>query len=73
MEKNGERWHFTIPGFLISNTLIGIMLEAQASNRVESAPWLRDGDEAAEEIVLPKGEEELFQELYKQRTDKTVI
>ena len=73
VEKNGERWHFTIPGFLISNTLIGIMLEAQASNRVESAPWLRDGDEAAEEIVLPKGEEELFQELYKQRTDKTVI
>ena len=34
-EKTGDRWHFTVPGFLISNTLIGILLEAQASGRAD--------------------------------------
>ena len=73
VERNGDRWHFTIPGFLISNTLIGIMLEAQASGRVESAPWLKEADAAEEKIHLPKGEAELFAEMYQQRTDKTII
>ena len=65
LESDG-RWHFTVPGFLISNTLIGIMLEAQASGRIEGTPWLHDAYEAEEKIHVPKSEEELFAELYQQ-------
>lgn len=63
-EKTEDRWHFTVPGFLISNTLIGIMLEAQAGERVEGNPWLAPAFEAEEKIDMPKGEDELFRELY---------
>ena len=52
---------------LISNTLIGIMLEAQAGGRVEGTPWLSEAFAAEKKISLPKGEEELFTELYKQK------
>ena len=65
LESDG-RWHFTVPGFLISNTLIGILLEAQASGRIEGTPWLHDAYEAEEKIHVPKSEEELFTELYQQ-------
>ena len=64
-EEDG-RWHFTVPGFLISNTLIGILLEAQASGRIEGTPWLSNAYEAEEKIHVPKSEEELFAELYQQ-------
>ena len=64
-EEDG-RWHFTVPGFLISNTLIGILLEAQASGRIEGTPWLSSAYEAEEKIHVPKSEEELFAELYQQ-------
>ena len=66
-EETDGRWHFTVPGFLISNTLIGIMLETQASGRIDGTPWLSDADYAALRVELPKGEEELFTELYEQR------
>ena len=65
VEENG-RWHFTVPGFLISNTLISILLEAQASGRIEGTPWLQEAYEAEEKILVPKSEEELFTELYQQ-------
>ena len=61
------RWHFTVPGFLISNTLIGILLEAQTSGRIEGPPWLSEAYEAEEKISVPKSEEELFTELYQQQ------
>ena len=61
--RTGDRWHFTIPGFLISNTLIGILLEAQADNRVEEAPWLSDALAAEEKTSFPQSEEELFIEM----------
>ena len=61
------RWHFTVPGFLISNTLIGILLEAQTSGRIEGTPWLSEAYEAEEKISVPKSEEELFTELYQQQ------
>ncbi len=67
-EKTGDRWHFTVPGNLISNTLINILLEAQAGGRVEGNPWLEEAFAAEEKIDLPKGEDELFTELY----EKTV-
>ncbi len=63
-EQTEDRWHFTVPGFLISNTLIGILLEAQAGERVEGNPWLAPAFEAEEKIDMPKGEDELFRELY---------
>ena len=63
VEQTEDRWHFTVPGFLISNTLIGIMLETQASGRIEGAPWIADAEYAALKVDLPKGEEELFAEL----------
>lgn len=66
-EETNGRWHFTVPGYLISNTLIGIMLEAQAGGRVEGTPWLSEAFAAEKKISLPKGEEELFTELYKQK------
>ena len=69
-EKTGDRWHFTVPGFLISNTLIGILLEAQASGRADSVPWMDRVDREERKIVLPKGEEELFAELYEERLRK---
>ena len=67
VRQTGDRWHFTVPGFLISNTLIGIMLETQASGRIEGTPWLSDAEYAALRVELPKGEEELFAELYEQQ------
>ena len=62
-----DRYHFTVPGFLISNTLIGIMLETQASGRIEGTPWISDAEYASNRVELPKGEEELFAELYEQK------
>lgn len=69
-EKTGDRWHFTVPGYLISNTLIGILLEAQAGDRVMGNPWLEEAFEAEEKIDLPQGEDELFQELYRKTVKK---
>ncbi len=68
-QETDGRWHFTVPGFLISNTLIGIMLEAQAGSRVEGTPWLSSAFEAKKKISLPKGETELFKELYDQQVN----
>jgi hypothetical protein len=58
-----------VPGFLISNTLISILLEAQASGRIEGTPWLQEAYEAEEKILVPKSEEELFTELYQEETE----
>ena len=71
VEEEG-RWHFTVPGFLLSNSLIGILLEAQASGRIEGTPWLRDAFRAEEKTSVPKSEGEIFAELYQQqvREDK---
>ena len=66
VEQTGDRWHFTVPGYLISNTLIGILLEAQAADRVESIPWVDRAAEAERKLSMPKGEDELFAELYEQ-------
>ena len=67
VEEEG-RWHFTVPGFLISNTLIGLLLEAQAGGRIEGTPWLSEAYAAEEKISIPKSEEEMFTELIQQRS-----
>ena len=67
VKQTEDRYHFTVPGFLISNTLIGILLETQANGRIEGSPWISEADYAARRVDLPKGEEELFAELYEQK------
>lgn len=74
-ELSGDRWHFTVPGFLISNQLIGILLEVQATGRLEGTPWLLDEDDKPKEepelkIELPLGEDELFTQLYEEHTGR---
>ena len=70
VEKTENRWHFTVPGFLISNTLIGIMLEAQANGRIAETPWLNGGKNVEMDMNLPKGELELFEEMYQQHKNE---
>ena len=69
-EQTDGRWHFTVPGFLISNTLIGILLETQANGREATVPWLGRAEQAERKINLPKGEDELFTELYARSTER---
>lgn len=59
--RDGESWHFTSSGFLLSNVLIGALLEAQSGTRVEVNPWMRDAFDAKEKTSLPPGEDEVFQ------------
>ena len=60
--ENG-RWHFTVPGFLISNTLISILLDTQAEHRVENTPWV-GGEKELKKINYPLGEDEIFSGQY---------
>lgn len=71
-ERAGERWHFTVPGFLISNQLIGILLEVQATGRLEGTPWLAEAENKRPEpqIDLPMGEDELFAQMYEEHTGR---
>jgi oxygen-independent coproporphyrinogen-3 oxidase len=57
------RWHFTVSGYLISNRLIGILLEAQAGARLDNTPWMYRPDRPEQALHLPKGEMELFAEM----------
>ena len=68
---NGDRWHFTVPGYLVSNQLISILMEVQASGRIENTPWLSELFDAEDRTEMPPSEEELFKELYRQTTQTT--
>lgn len=68
VEEEDGRWHFTVSGFLISNTLIGILLEAQAGARLDTTPWMYRPEKQENELQLPKGEQELFTEMYQKAT-----
>ena len=68
-EVNG-RWHFTTAGYLISNQLIGVLLEVQVSGRIENTPWLAAIYDAEEKVSMPKSDEELFTEMYNSMTKK---
>jgi oxygen-independent coproporphyrinogen-3 oxidase len=55
-KQSGGRWSFTPAGFLLSNILIGSLLEAQAEHRISGNPWMDEGgavDMGA--IQLPRG------------------
>lgn len=56
--KEGERWHFTPTGFLLSNILIGALLEAQAELKASVNPWSKEAFEnTVERTELPAGDE----------------
>ena len=69
-EETDGRWHFTVPGYLISNTLIGILLEVQSSGRAAGIPWFTPEEKPEKKIVLPQSEEEIFSELYARQIQK---
>lgn len=52
---DGERWSFTPTGFLLSNILIGSLLEAQAEHRISANPWIGESAPDAGRVVLPAG------------------
>ena len=61
-EKDGwtkflsDRWSFTPTGFLLSNVLIGSLLEAQAEYRIRANPWMEGSAEIETgKIELPSG------------------
>lgn len=60
--REGDAWHFTSSGFLLSNVLIGALLEAQSGSRVSVNPWMRKAFDAEEKTELPPGEDEAFRE-----------
>ncbi len=56
--REGDRWHFTAGGFLVSNVLIGVLLEAQTKEKFSANPWIREAFESqGEKIPLPTASE----------------
>lgn len=51
VETESDRWHFTSSGFLLSNILIGTLLEAQSQEKMYANPWMF-GEIGAEEPEL---------------------
>lgn len=70
LKENG-RWRFNSSGFLLSNLLIGALLEAQSGTRVAVNPWMKDAFNAEEKTELPPGDEELFREKYAEKIRKS--
>ena len=63
MMKNEERWNFTPQGFLLSNVLIGEVLDVQTKQRMSIvSPWKPDEGEEYQFSIFNKrpGEIELF-------------
>lgn len=63
-------WHFTSSGFLLSNALIGALLQAQAGSRVELSPWMKDAFDAEEKQTLPMSDDEIFEAEYQKIRDQ---
>lgn len=59
-QKKKDRWSFTTAGFLISNLLIGELLDVQASQNAIGTPYIQELLDAMEREELPLGEEEAF-------------
>lgn len=63
MTSSEDRWSFTPEGFLLSNVLIGEILDAQTKQRMNIvSPWKREEDEAYQFSMFSKrpGEVQLF-------------
>ena len=55
-----ERWHFTPSGFLLSNLLIGLLLEKQGEYKLSGNPWVDSMDLFTERAELPAGDEVFY-------------
>jgi len=56
--KGVERWRFTPSGYLVSNVLIGVLLEAQTKEKFNANPWIEEAFRArGEKIPLPMASE----------------
>lgn len=53
-KQENDRWHFTSSGFLLSNILIGSILEAQAADRRSGTPWLQSGSWQEHTLSMPE-------------------
>ena len=63
MVKNEDRWSFTPEGFLLSNVLIGEVLDAQTKQRMSIvSPWKQDAEDAYQFSMFAQrpGEVQLF-------------
>ena len=63
MVKNDDRWSFTPEGFLLSNVLIGEILDAQTKQRMSIvSPWKQEGGEEYQFSMFSQrpGEVQLF-------------
>ena len=58
------RWHFTPSGFLLSNLLIGMMLDKQGEYKLSGNPWVDSVEFLTEQEELPAGDE-VFYNSYK--------
>jgi oxygen-independent coproporphyrinogen-3 oxidase len=58
--SENERWHFTPSGFLLSNLLIGLLLEKQGAYKHSGNPWIDSMDLFAAETELPAGDEVFY-------------
>ena len=55
-----ERWHFTPSGFLLSNLLIGLMLDKQGEYKHSGNPWVDTAELFSEQTELPEGDEVFY-------------
>lgn len=54
---NNGRWSFTSSGFLLSNILIGTLLEAQSQTKMSANPWILGSNGQPEpELRMPDNE-----------------
>ena len=59
-KKTEDRWAFTPSGFLVSNQLIGAVLEAQAVEKVQFNPWMQPAFDQTGKQELPPDDNEIF-------------
>ena len=54
VRQAGNRWRFTSSGFLLSNILIGTLLEAQSQAKMNANPWITERlDEPEPRLSMP--------------------
>ena len=58
--QENDRWHFTPSGFLLSNLLIGLMLDKQGEYKLSGNPWVDSMDMFTERAELPDGDEVFY-------------
>lgn len=58
--RENDRWRFTPSGFLLSNLLIGLLLDKQGEYKAAGNPWIDTMDMFVEKTELPEGDEVFY-------------